>query len=40
MLDGDCKDLPSRTASDKVLRDKAFNTAQNLKHDEYQRGFA
>ena len=25
-------------ASDKVLRDKTFNTAKNPKYDEYQRG--
>ena len=29
-----------RTASDKVLRDKAFNTAKHPKYDGYQRGFA
>ena len=29
-----------RTASDKVLRDKAFNIAKNPKYDEYQRGLA
>ena len=27
-----------RTASDKVLRDKAFNIAKNPKYDRYQRG--
>ena len=27
---GDFKDLARRTASDKILRDKAFNTAKNL----------
>ena len=27
---GDFKDLARRTASDKVLRDKAFNIAKNL----------
>ena len=27
-----------RTASDKVLRDKAFNIAKNNKYDRYQRG--
>ena len=32
---GDFKDLPRRTASDKILRDKAFNIATNLKYDEY-----
>ena len=35
----DFKDLVKRTA-DKVLRDKAFNIAENLKHDGYQRGLA
>ena len=34
----DFKDLPKRTASDKVLRDKAFNIAKNPKYDGYQRG--
>ena len=33
-------DLARRTASDKVLRDKAFNIAKNLKYDGYQRGLA
>ena len=37
MTYGDFKDL---TASDKVLRDKAFNIAQNPKYDGYQRGLA
>ena len=36
----DFKDLPRRTASDKVLRDQAFNVAKNPKYDEYQRGLA
>ena len=35
---GDFKDLAKRTASDKVLRDKAFNIARNPKYDGYQRG--
>ena len=34
------KDLERRTASDKVLRDKAFNIAKNPKYDGYQRGLA
>ena len=34
------KDLTRRTASDKVLRDKAFNIAKNPKYDGYQRGRA
>ena len=32
------KDLARRTASDKTLRDKAFNIAKNPKYDGYQRG--
>ena len=40
MAYGDFKDLAKRTASDKVLRDKAFNIAKNLKYDGYQRGLA
>ena len=34
------KDLARRRASDKVLRDKAFNIAKNPKYDGYQRGLA
>ena len=34
------KDLARRTVSDKVLRDKAFNFAKNLKYDGYQKGLA
>ena len=34
------KDLARRTASNKVLRDKAFNIAKNPKYDGYQRGLA
>ena len=37
---GDFKDLAKKTASDKVLRDKAFNIAKNAKYDGYQRGLA
>ena len=40
MAHGDFKDIVKRTASDKVLRDKAFNIAKNPKHDGYQRGLA
>ena len=40
MAYGDFKDLARRTASDKVLRDKAFNIAKNPKYDRYQRGLA
>ena len=31
-------DLTKRTAFDKILRDKAFNIAKNLKYDGYQSG--
>ena len=37
MAYGDFKDLARRTASDKILRDKAFNIAKNPKYDGYQR---
>ena len=37
MVYGDFKDLTRRLASDKILRDKAFNIAKNLKYDGYQR---
>ena len=37
---GDFKDLNRRTIADKVLRDKAFNIAKNLKYHKYQRGSA
>ena len=40
MAHGDFKDLARRKASDKDLRDKAFNIAKNPKHDGYQRGLA
>ena len=40
MAYGDFKDLKRRTASDKILRDKAFNIAEHLKYDGYQRGLA
>ena len=36
----DFKDLKKRTDSDKILKDKAFNIAKNIKYDEYQRGIA
>ena len=36
----DFKDLKRRTASDKILRDKAINIAKNHKYDGYQRGIA
>ena len=40
MTYGDFKDLPKRTATDKVLRDKAFKIASDQKYDVYQRGLA
>ena len=40
MTYGDFKDLARRAASDKVLRDKAFNIAKQPKCDRYQRGLA
>ena len=40
MAYGDVKAFKRRTASDKILRDKTFNIAKNLKYDEYQRGIA
>ena len=40
MAYGDFKDLPKRTAADKVLRDKAFKIASDQKYDGYQRGLA
>ena len=39
MAYGDFKDL-ARTASDKILRDKAFNIAEDSKYDGYQKGLA
>ena len=32
--------MTRRTASGKILRDKAFNIAKNPKYDGYQRGLA
>ena len=37
---GDFKNIKRITASDKILRDKAFNIAKNPKYDGYQRGLA
>ena len=34
------KPIVRRTASDKVLRDRAFNIAKDPKYDGYQRGLA
>ena len=36
----DFKDLTRKTAYDKILRDKAFNIAKNLKDDGYQSALA
>ena len=40
MAHGYFKDLKRRTASDKILQDKAFNIAKNPKYDGYQKGLA
>ena len=40
MAYGDFKDLTRRTASDKILRDKAFNITKIRKYDGYQRCLA
>ena len=40
MAYGKSTDLIKRTQLDKVLRDKAFKIAENLKYDGYQRGLA
>ena len=40
MAYGDFKDLKRRTASDNILRDKAFNIAKNPEYDVYQKGVA
>ena len=40
MAYGDFKDIKKRTASDKILWDKAFTIAKNPKCDGYQRGLA
>ena len=40
MAYGDFKDLARRTASDNVLKDKAFNIAKNPKFDGYQKRLA
>ena len=34
---GDFKDIARGTGSDEVLRDKAFNIAENPKYDGYKR---
>ena len=40
MAYGDFKDLKRKAASDKILRNKAFNIAINPKYDGYQGGLA
>ena len=40
MAYGDFKDLAKRTASDRVLKDKALYIATNPKNNGYQRGLA
>ena len=40
MAYGDFKDLTRRRASGKILREKAYNIARNLKYDSYQHGLA
>ena len=40
MTYGDFKDLTRRTASDKILHDKALNIAKNPKYDGYQSRLA
>ena len=40
MAYGDFKDLAGRTASDNILRNKAFNIAKSPNDDRYQRGLA
>ena len=40
MASKDFKNLTRRTASDKILRDKAFNIAKNPKNDGCQRWLA
>ena len=40
MAYGDFKDITTRIASDKIMRDKAFNIANNLKYDGCQHGLA
>ena len=40
MTYGDFKDLNRRTASDKILHNKAFNITKNPKYDGYQSALA
>ena len=39
MVYGDYNDLVKRTASDKVLRNKAFNIAKDPKYDGFKEGY-
>ena len=36
----DRKHLPERTISDKILKDRAFKIAKNIKYDGYQKRLA
>ena len=40
MVYGDFKDFARKTASDKILHDRAFNITKNPKYDGYQRVLA
>ena len=40
MAYGDFNDFTRKVASDKILRDKAFNIAKTPKYHGYQRGLA
>ena len=40
MAYGDFKNISRRTFADKILRDKAFDTAKDPKYDGYQCGLA
>ena len=40
MAYGEFKELTRKTASDKILRDKAFSIAKNPKYDGYQSELA
>ena len=36
----DSKDLAKKTISDKILKDRAYETARNCQYDEHQRALA
>ena len=40
MAYGDFKDVARKTASEEILRDKAFSIAKSPKYDGYRRGLA